>query len=112
MNDEYPLETPHGTEDLCGLMVTRRCHPARPEDVQLHTRSLRGNERRPTAGTFVAAITGSRTNSRAVIDAPGQRDRWPARRGSPASVPARRGAGREWGLTGRRGGRGGEGLAD
>ncbi|MGW7069461.1 SAM-dependent methyltransferase [Streptomyces sp. NPDC054855] len=52
LNDAYPLETLQGIEEFSHLTVTWRFHLARPEDVQLHTRSPRGNPRWPTVGTF------------------------------------------------------------
>ncbi|MEU2476847.1 SAM-dependent methyltransferase [Streptomyces sp. NPDC013130] len=53
LNDEYPLETLQGIEEFSHLTVTWRFHRARPEDVQLHARSPRGDARWPATGTFV-----------------------------------------------------------
>ncbi|MET8217560.1 SAM-dependent methyltransferase [Streptomyces hirsutus] len=53
LHDEYPLETLQGIEEFSHLTVTWRFHLARPEDVQLHARSPRGNTRWPATGTFV-----------------------------------------------------------
>ncbi|WP_406357415.1 SAM-dependent methyltransferase [Streptomyces sp. NBC_01635] len=53
LHDEYPLETLQGIEEFSHLVVTWRFHLARPEEVQLHARSPRGNGRWPATGTFV-----------------------------------------------------------
>ncbi|MFE9970128.1 TrmO family methyltransferase [Streptomyces hirsutus] len=53
LHDEYPLETLQGIEEFSHLTVTWRFHLARPEDVQLHARSPRGDARWPATGTFV-----------------------------------------------------------
>ncbi|MFC5956794.1 TrmO family methyltransferase [Streptomyces pratens] len=53
LQEEYPLETLQGIEEFSHLTVTWRFHLARPEDVQLHARSPRGNTRWPATGTFV-----------------------------------------------------------
>ncbi len=53
LHDEYPLETLQGIEEFSHLTVTWCFHLARAEDVQLHARSPRGNERWPATGTFV-----------------------------------------------------------
>ncbi|MEV0692204.1 SAM-dependent methyltransferase [Streptomyces sp. NPDC050388] len=53
LHDAYPLETLQGIEDFSHLTVTWCFHLARPEDVQLHARSPRGNTRWPATGTFV-----------------------------------------------------------
>ncbi|MEU2598154.1 SAM-dependent methyltransferase [Streptomyces hirsutus] len=53
LHEEYPLETLKGIEEFSHLTVTWRFHLARPEDVQLHARSPRGNTRWPATGTFV-----------------------------------------------------------
>lgn len=52
-NEAYPLETLQGIEAFSHLTVTWRFHQARPEDVQLHARSPRGNPKWPATGTFV-----------------------------------------------------------
>ncbi|MFF7400673.1 SAM-dependent methyltransferase [Streptomyces murinus] len=53
LDDAYPLETLQGLEDFSHLTVIWRFHLARPEDVQLHARSPRGNLSWPATGTFV-----------------------------------------------------------
>lgn len=53
LNEAYPLETLQGIEEFSHLTVTWHFHLARPEDVQLHARSPRGNTRWPATGTFV-----------------------------------------------------------
>src|SRR6478609_7543623 len=53
LNEAYPLETLQGIEEFSHLTVTWRFHRARPEDVQLHARSPRGDARWPATGTFV-----------------------------------------------------------
>ncbi|QQC92787.1 SAM-dependent methyltransferase [Streptomyces alfalfae] len=52
-NEAYPLETLQGIEAFSHLTVTWHFHQARPEDVQLHARSPRGNPEWPATGTFV-----------------------------------------------------------
>ncbi|MYS36811.1 tRNA (Thr-GGU) A37 N-methylase [Streptomyces sp. KhCrAH-43] len=53
LNDSYPLETLQGIEEFSHLTVTWTFHLARPDDVQLHARSPRGNPQWPATGTFV-----------------------------------------------------------
>lgn len=53
LNGAYPLETLQGIEEFSHLTVTWRFHLARPDDVQLHARSPRGDTRWPATGTFV-----------------------------------------------------------
>ncbi|MFG3282027.1 SAM-dependent methyltransferase [Streptomyces sp. NPDC048111] len=53
LDDEYPLETLQGIEEFSHLEVIWHFHLAQPEDVQLHARSPRGNQRWPATGTFV-----------------------------------------------------------
>jgi tRNA (Thr-GGU) A37 N-methylase len=53
LNEAYPLETLQGIEEFSHLTVTWFFHLARPEDVQLHARSPRGNPDWAPTGTFV-----------------------------------------------------------
>ncbi|WUT00598.1 SAM-dependent methyltransferase [Streptomyces sp. NBC_00708] len=53
LNETYPLETLQGIEEFSHLAVTWTFHLARPDDVQLHARSPRGNPQWPATGTFV-----------------------------------------------------------
>ncbi|MEU6451279.1 SAM-dependent methyltransferase [Streptomyces sp. NPDC005047] len=53
MDGAFPLETLQGIEEFSHLTVTWHFHQARPEDVQLHARSPRGNPSWPATGTFV-----------------------------------------------------------
>ncbi|MFE9367852.1 TrmO family methyltransferase [Streptomyces sp. NPDC006978] len=53
LNDAFPLETLQGIDMFSHLTVTWRFHMARPEDIQLHARSPRGNPTWPATGTFV-----------------------------------------------------------
>jgi tRNA (Thr-GGU) A37 N-methylase len=53
LHEAYPLETLQGIQEFSHLTVTWRFHAARPEDVQLHARSPRGNPAWPATGTFV-----------------------------------------------------------
>lgn len=53
VDNQFPLETLQGIEEFSHLTVTWRFHLAQVEDVQLHARSPRGNERWPATGTFV-----------------------------------------------------------
>ncbi|PAX87234.1 transcriptional regulator [Streptomyces albidoflavus] len=53
INEKYPLETLQGIEEFSHLLVLWHFHLARPEDIQLHARSPRGNARWPATGTFV-----------------------------------------------------------
>ncbi|MFD4575000.1 SAM-dependent methyltransferase [Streptomyces sp. NPDC058417] len=53
MDGAFPLETLQGIEEFSHLTVTWHFHQARPEDVQLHARSPRGNAQWPATDTFV-----------------------------------------------------------
>ncbi len=52
-HDEYPVETLQGLEEFSHVQVVWKMHKAKPEDVELHARSPRGNPRWPATGTFV-----------------------------------------------------------
>ncbi|MFD7556971.1 TrmO family methyltransferase [Streptomyces sp. NPDC059835] len=53
LNDEYPEETLQGLEEFSHVQVVWKMHKAKPEDIELHARSPRGNPRWPATGTYV-----------------------------------------------------------
>lgn len=52
LGEQFPLETLQGLEEFSHLSVTWVFSEAKPDDVQLHARSPRGNPRWPATGTF------------------------------------------------------------
>ncbi|MFF4450174.1 TrmO family methyltransferase [Streptomyces sp. NPDC001502] len=53
LHDEFRVETLQGLEEFSHVQVVWKMHEAKPEDVELHARSPRGNPRWPATGTFV-----------------------------------------------------------
>lgn len=53
LNAEYPLESLQGLEAFSHVQVVWKMHLAKPEDIELHARSPRGNPQWPATGTFV-----------------------------------------------------------
>lgn len=53
LNNEYPLDSVQGLTEFSHVQVVWKMHLARPEDIELHARSPRGNSRWPETGTFV-----------------------------------------------------------
>ncbi|MEV6676336.1 TrmO family methyltransferase [Streptomyces erythrochromogenes] len=51
--EEIPEETLQGLEEFSHVQVVWKMDQARPEDVELHARSPRGNPQWPATGTFV-----------------------------------------------------------
>ncbi|WP_033355209.1 SAM-dependent methyltransferase [Kitasatospora aureofaciens] len=53
LDPDYPLETLQGIEEFSHLQVLWHFHHGSDEDVQLHARHPRGDNRWPATGTFV-----------------------------------------------------------
>ncbi|MFJ7589570.1 TrmO family methyltransferase [Streptomyces sp. NPDC097617] len=53
LHDGYPLDTLQGLDEFSHVEVLWKMHRAKPQDVELHARSPRGNPTWPATGTYV-----------------------------------------------------------